>query len=165
LISAIYYQPESSRDKVHIKSQQTPICDMNSVKTNVLIVEDNQDAAEALSLLLEMNGYAVSKAADGFEALERLNTKPQTSLIILDLHMPSGMDGKTFLQTIRQDGPFRAIPIIVVSAWGASLTESQSDQVQATVTKPVDPKRLLAILEKLARGESAFLSKIEIEKP
>lgn len=110
----------------------------------ILLVEDQTEAAEALSLLLEMEGYAVSTARDGYEGLECLEDDPQTSLIILDLRMPN-MDGRTFLHHIRhQDSRFQAIPVIVVSAWAASLPE----QVEAAITKPVDFERLLAAIER-----------------
>jgi CheY-like chemotaxis protein len=110
----------------------------------ILVVEDDADAAEAMSLLLQMQGYAVSRAANGREALERLNAEPQTSLIILDLFMPE-MDGRTFLRTMRQDRRFQTIPVIVVSAWAAAAPA----EVEAAMAKPVDIGLLLATVARI----------------
>jgi len=110
----------------------------------ILLVEDDADSAEAMALLLQMQGYAVSRAANGREALQRLNLEPQTSLIILDLYMPE-MDGRTFLRIMREDPRFQTIPVIVVSAWAAA---SPAD-VTAVMPKPVNVGLLLATVERV----------------
>ncbi len=110
----------------------------------ILLVEDDADSAEAMALLLQMQGYAVSRAANGREALERLNLEPQTSLIILDLYMPE-MDGRTFLRIMREDPRFQTIPVIVVSAWAAASPAG----VTAVMPKPVNVGLLLATVERV----------------
>jgi two-component system, chemotaxis family, chemotaxis protein CheY len=83
--------------------------------STVLVVDDDPDILEALSEILEAEGFEIRRARNGKEALERLEPDaPQ--LILLDLMMPV-MDGWEFAQRMRQRPPEIArIPIIVLSA-------------------------------------------------
>src|SRR5207244_10672732 len=69
--------------------------EMNDGATTVLVVEDDFDLRDALVPILEYEGHRVVSAANGKEALERLQTMPPPSLILLDLMMPV-MDGEQF---------------------------------------------------------------------
>jgi CheY-like chemotaxis protein len=80
----------------------------------VLVVDDDPDILEALSEILEAEGFEIRRARNGKEALERLEPAPP-SLILLDLMMPV-MDGWEFAQRMRQKPAVAAIPIIVLSA-------------------------------------------------
>ena len=83
--------------------------------STVLVVDDDPDILEALSEILEAEGFEIRRARNGKEALEKLEPDaPQ--LILLDLMMPV-MDGWEFAQRMRQRPPEIArIPIIVLSA-------------------------------------------------
>jgi two-component system, chemotaxis family, chemotaxis protein CheY len=83
--------------------------------STVLVVDDDPDILEALSEILEAEGFEIRRARNGKEALDRLEPDaPQ--LILLDLMMPV-MDGWEFAQRMRQRPPEIArIPIIVLSA-------------------------------------------------
>jgi CheY-like chemotaxis protein len=61
----------------------------------ILVVEDSEDAREALVVLLEMESYQAVPASNGREALDYLNGAPSPALIILDLWMPL-MNGAQF---------------------------------------------------------------------
>lgn len=81
----------------------------------VLVVDDDPDILEALSEILEAEGFEIRRARNGKEALEKLEPDPP-QLILLDLMMPV-MDGWEFAQRLRQLPPRVAnIPIIVLSA-------------------------------------------------
>jgi two-component system chemotaxis response regulator CheY len=81
----------------------------------VLVVDDDPDILEALSEILEAEGFEIRRARNGKEALERLEPEPP-HLILLDLMMPV-MDGWEFAQRMRQRPPAIArIPVIVLSA-------------------------------------------------
>ncbi|HEX8434015.1 response regulator [Archangium sp.] len=80
----------------------------------VLVVDDDPDILEALSEILEAEGFEIRRARNGKEALERLEPHPP-QLILLDLMMPV-MDGWEFAQRMRQRPPVATIPIIVLSA-------------------------------------------------
>ncbi len=80
----------------------------------MLVVDDDPDILEALSEILEAEGYNVMRARNGQEALTCLAATPP-ALILLDLMMPV-MDGWEFAQRMRQQPAVAQIPIIVLSA-------------------------------------------------
>jgi two-component system chemotaxis response regulator CheY len=80
----------------------------------VLVVDDDPDILEALSEILEAEGFEIRRARNGKEALERLEPEPP-HLILLDLMMPV-MDGWEFAQRMRQRPTVADVPIIVLSA-------------------------------------------------
>lgn len=80
----------------------------------VLVVDDDPDILEALSEILEAEGFEIRRARNGKEALERLEPNPP-QLILLDLMMPV-MDGWEFAQRMKQRPSVAGIPIIVLSA-------------------------------------------------
>ena len=80
----------------------------------VLVVDDDPDILEALSEILEAEGFEIRRARNGKEALERLEPDPP-NLILLDLMMPV-MDGWEFAQRMRQKPTVAGIPLIVLSA-------------------------------------------------
>ncbi len=83
-------------------------------RRSVLVVDDDPDILEALSEILEAEGYQVLRARNGQEALGCLQSAPP-ALILLDLMMPV-MDGWEFAQRMRQQPAVAKIPIIVLSA-------------------------------------------------
>ncbi|MCR5142253.1 MAG: response regulator transcription factor [Ruminococcus sp.] len=106
--------------------------------SNILIVDDDKNINDMLSEALENEGYNVTKAYSGTEAL-RILTDQRPDLLLLDLMLP-GLSGEEILQ--RTDG----IPIIVVSA-----KVDVSDKVKLLlsgasdyITKPFDMQELLA---------------------
>lgn len=107
-------------------------------------MEDDEDIRESLRDLLESEGYAVSTAANGQEALARLTAPERPCLILLDMMMPV-MSGAEFLTVLREDQALAPIPVIVVSAWPKEAAKSGAD-IQGFVQKPVDLDRLLAFI-------------------
>ncbi|WP_199243141.1 response regulator [Vitiosangium sp. GDMCC 1.1324] len=80
----------------------------------MLVVDDDPDILEALSEILEAEGFEIRRARNGKEALDRLEPDPP-QLILLDLMMPV-MDGWEFAQRMRQKPAVANIPLIVLSA-------------------------------------------------
>lgn len=121
----------------------------------LLVVEDELDAREGLSLLLEIEGYAVVQAANGQEALDRLKSVDRLpSVILLDLAMPI-MDGPGFLAQRARDLTLAAVPVIVLSA---SKPDNQVIAlIEEYLPKPVDPARLLKSISQMG-GETALSS-------
>src|SRR5215467_13475789 len=82
----------------------------------VMVVDDDEDIREVLRLFLQIDGYRVTTATDGVDALEQLKkTCERPSLILLDLMMPR-MDGEQFMKTLRA-GPFADIPVVIMSGY------------------------------------------------
>ncbi|MBD2847352.1 response regulator [Paenibacillus sp. IB182496] len=80
----------------------------------VLVVEDDATTSEMMARMLHKEGYAVTRAGNGLEALERIEYQ-QPQLILLDLMMPK-MDGFQFLRELHRREGWRDIPVIVVTA-------------------------------------------------
>lgn len=80
----------------------------------VLVVEDDPDSVEIVSMTLEKGGHAVSPAANGWEALLALDAH-HIDLIVLDLMMP-GMNGSAFLRIVRNDQRRKMLPVIILTA-------------------------------------------------
>ena len=81
---------------------------------DILVVDDDADARARLRSVLERNGWTVSEAANGREALDIVaHTPPQ--LILLDLTMPV-MDGFAFLHELRQRPGCSELPVVVLTA-------------------------------------------------
>jgi len=105
----------------------------------ILVVDDDRGAMEALSDILEYEGYHVERAPNGLQALEYLqNTRPCPSLVILDLLMPV-MDGWEFRMRQKEDRELSNIPVLVVTAISAT---AGIDAVKI-LHKPVDINELL----------------------
>ena len=123
-----------------------------SNQITILVVDDDLDLLQLLSLRLRSAGYAVITADCAEKALDEL-VLHRPHLVITDLRM-DGMDGMSLLEEIRRDNP--ALPVIMLTAHG-----SIPDAIDAThigvfgfITKPFDSKDLLKQIEK-AVGLSA----------
>ncbi|HVN27503.1 MAG TPA: response regulator [Candidatus Binataceae bacterium] len=105
----------------------------------ILVVDDDRGAMEALSDILEYEGYQVERAQNGLQALEHLKeTRPSPNLIILDLLMPV-MDGWEFRLRQKEDPELAKIPVLVVTAIGATA----GIDAAGVLRKPVDVDVLL----------------------
>jgi two-component system, response regulator len=127
----------------------------------VLIVEDDQDQAQILCLLLKRISVSIQPTIlpTAEKALEYLMGKSNQDsevgpliphLITLDLRLP-GMSGLELLQRLRTDEKFRDIPIIVLTASDASEDLSRSYKLGCTVflRKPFDEPALKEVLQRL----------------
>ena len=107
----------------------------------VLIVDDDLDAREALAELLEYRGFSVGSAANGREALNYLRNSSLPRIIILDLMMPM-MDGWEFLEHQSRDFALMEIPVIVLTA----TPPSQPVKAKVILQKPIQFDSLVKLL-------------------
>lgn len=114
----------------------------------ILVVEDDDDAREAMVALLQMRGYRAVPAGNGKEALDYLHKAPVPDLIILDLWMPV-MDGWQFRDQQVLDPRLAKIPVIVVTA----LSDRADVDANEVIIKPVDVNRLLTTVSHYCRRE------------
>ena len=91
----------------------------------VFVVEDDVDTRDMMGRFLELEGFTVEVAANGKQALERLNAGVHPCVILLDLMMPV-MDGWQFAAELRRHEAWREIPVIVVTAKDLSLEERRT---------------------------------------
>lgn len=106
----------------------------------VFVVEDDIDTRDMLGRFLELEGFNVELAANGQQALDRLDAGVQPCVILLDLMMPV-MDGWQFRREQARREQFARIPVIVVSAAGRERMAEV--QASAYLSKPVDLEQLL----------------------
>ena len=120
----------------------------------VLVVDDEPDMREAISLLLEGRGYQVLTAQHGAEALDVLRrTRP--SVILLDLMMPV-MDGWQFRAAQLLEPSLAAIPVVIVTGAGvAAEPTGPFGAVTAFLRKPFESDVLLQLLEEICAADPA----------
>src|SRR5215213_1844977 len=116
-------------------------------KASILLVEDEENLHEALKLNLELEGYAVSSATDGQEALRAVEQE-NFDLIILDVMLPE-VDGITVTETIRVQN--NQVPILILSANNTSADRVLGLKKGADdyLTKPFNLEELLLRVQKL----------------
>jgi len=112
---------------------------------DVLIVEDDVDVREALSMMIESAGYRVAADGDGHEALDRLRAGARPRLILLDLMMPR-MDGWQFHAEFVRDPALAAIPVVILSGDGDAPRKAAAMQVAGHLRKPVELDRLIQVV-------------------
>jgi DNA-binding response OmpR family regulator len=114
----------------------------------VLVVEDDEDIAQALQRSLRMEGYEVRCAADGEQALEHGHIFAP-DLVILDLGLPR-VDGLEVARTLRQGGD---VPILILTARDAveSRVEGLDSGADDYLVKPFERQELLARMRALLR--------------
>ncbi len=121
----------------------------------ILVVDDEPNIVEVLTMNLELEGYQVSCASNGYEALQRL-TEDLPDLIILDVMMPE-MDGFETLKEIRETS---TVPVIMLTVKGEETDKVKGLNLGADdyITKPFSPRELVSRLK-------AVLRRVEMPSP
>ena len=114
---------------------------------SILIVDDDDDIRDALTMILEDEGYKVVGAINGVEALKYLRSSGPPCLILLDLMMPV-MDGWVFRSTQMQDPALASIPVIVISAFSNVPRLTATLDVVDYLQKPIDLDILIATVKR-----------------
>lgn len=114
----------------------------------ILVVDDEPDLVHAVRLYLEMEGYLVFAASNGYEALEKVKEK-LPDLVVLDVMMPE-MDGFETLQRIREA---HHVPVIMLTVRGEESDKVRGLQMGADdyVTKPFSQRELLSRIQAVLR--------------
>ncbi|MHA4808204.1 response regulator transcription factor [Flavitalea flava] len=118
-----------------------------NTKISILLVEDEENLHEALKLNLELEGYEITSAYDGMQALKAIQSE-YFNLIILDVMLP-GMDGISVTETIRVQN--NDVPILILSAKNTSADRVLGLKKGADdyLTKPFNLEELLLRIQKL----------------
>lgn len=117
----------------------------------ILVVDDDDDIREILSLVLESSGFDVASARDGCEALTWLSGTPEPSVVLLDLMMPR-MDGEQLLTQLRAEGS--TVPVVILSGDPAGAAKAGRLRAEGFLQKPVDLDQLLDVVEALAQARA-----------
>ncbi len=112
----------------------------------ILVVDDNQDSADSLALLLKLDGHVTHTAYDGPQALEAVATF-HPNAVLLDIGLPT-LNGYETCRRIRDQFPRETIRLIALTGWGQEedLKNTAEAGFDAHLVKPVDYKTLMSVL-------------------
>jgi DNA-binding response OmpR family regulator len=115
-------------------------------RAKIMLVDDDPDLRQALSLRLRANNFDTMNVCDGFSAIA-MAQKGKPHLIILDLGLPAG-DGFTVLKSLQQSPALAKIPVIVLSARDPEGNERRTLESGAVAffQKPADNEELLGVI-------------------
>lgn len=118
----------------------------------ILVVDDDTDLVEMVSMKLESKQYRVAKAYDGVEAMDRIREE-RPDLIILDVMMPR-KDGYTLCDELKKSEEFKGIAIILLTAVTEAIKTTNYTHMGGKTTladdfipKPIDLDKLMEIVE------------------
>jgi len=121
---------------------------------NLLIIEDDEDTLEMLRATLEARGFQVTGFASATETLDVL-PKNSVDLIISDIGMPV-MDGFEMIRRLRELPDYKSVPAIALSGYASQKDAASAIAAgfNAHVSKPVDPRELIALVDQLLRNKA-----------
>lgn len=113
-----------------------------------LVIEDHQDAAESLALLLKLGGHETEVAFDAGEGLEKAR-RFRPEVVLCDIGLPGAMDGYDVARALRADPELRSAFLIALTGYGQEEDRRRALEAgfDAHLTKPADLdvlRRLLA---------------------
>jgi len=126
-----------------------------TMKTNILVVDDEPDLLELIDTNLTAAGFNVVSAASGREAL-RLARELRPQLILLDVMLPE-LDGLEVCKLLRHDPATRSIPIVMLTARAAEIDRVLGLELGADdyITKPFSVRELVLRVKKLLNRQPA----------
>src|SRR5262245_7904881 len=90
-------------------------------KPTILVVEDDEDMAKLIRLVLEFEGFEVKHVADGLEALAYIASHPAPALVTLDIELPHAK-GEEVMMQIKSSPGWDRVPVVVISATPKTAT-------------------------------------------
>ncbi|MBL7140531.1 MAG: response regulator [Planctomycetes bacterium] len=132
---------------------------MADEKKTVLIIDDDPDLIAATQAVLEGAGYAVASSLDGTAGVERVR-QGGIDCVLLDVMMVRDTEGFRVAQDLKGDPATAGIPIVMLTSVGQKTgfefspeTDEDYLPVEAFLEKPVDPDRLLEVIEEAMGGQ------------
>jgi two-component system alkaline phosphatase synthesis response regulator PhoP len=120
----------------------------------ILLVDDDPDLIESVTMILEAKGYEVDAAYDGIEGLEKVK-EVNPDLIVLDVMMPR-KDGYEVCKELKADPIYRDIPVLLLTAVVSKISTTSYTQqggmeteAEDYIDKPVEPDELVERIENL----------------
>ena len=115
----------------------------------ILVVEDEDDIARILQLLLQQNGYKVIRVADGLSAVSAAQ-KHLPDLMILDIMLPGG-DGVSVLDRVRQSFNTNAIPVVILTSLQDTKLKTKLEGlgIDSFINKPYENDMLISKIEEI----------------
>jgi signal transduction histidine kinase/ActR/RegA family two-component response regulator len=112
----------------------------------ILVVDDNVDHADSLSMLLSIDGHEVHSAHDGIEALEAAE-RIRPDVVLLDLGLPR-LDGFGACRRLREQSWGKSILLVAITGWGQDIDRLKSNEAgfDHHLVKPIDSRALAALV-------------------
>jgi two-component system NtrC family response regulator/two-component system response regulator HydG len=122
---------------------------MSEIRGRILIADDEEAARRSLAQILSEDGYQVSLASNGEEALNLVATE-SPDVLLTDLRMPV-MDGHELLNRVRQGYPDVSVVIMTAHGTIASAVQAVRDGAEEYLTKPIDVEDLELLIERILK--------------
>jgi len=118
----------------------------------ILIADDNENIRDALTYLLEDEGYELLLAKDGADTLRKVRER-KPDILILDIMMPE-INGYDVCRTIKNDPDLKSIYVIMLTAKGQVAEQERGKEVGADeyIVKPFSPMEILARVKSLLQN-------------
>ncbi|MBS0336147.1 MAG: response regulator [Proteobacteria bacterium] len=115
----------------------------------ILLAEDDRHIVETLTFVLERDGFGVSAAFDGEDAVRQLRSSPP-DLLILDVMLPR-LNGFEVLKLVRSDPLLKSMPVIVLTAKGQAQDRRMAEEigVDEFMTKPFSNRDIVAAVRRV----------------
>jgi two-component system alkaline phosphatase synthesis response regulator PhoP len=122
-----------------------------SDKKFILVVDDDPDLVESVSMKLESENFVVEKAYDGAEALDKIKEK-KPDLVLLDVMMPK-KNSYELCDELKEDAQYKDIIVILLTAVGDAVTstnythmDGKTNMADDFIPKPIDLDKLVEIV-------------------
>jgi two-component system sensor histidine kinase ChiS len=126
----------------------------------ILVVDDEPEVLDLVSLLLEWDDYAVVQARNGHEALEQARaTRPD--LMLLDVRMPK-LDGLDVLELLQADPALQSIPVVMLSVmtYSSQVKTALEAGAVAYLPKPFELGEIIRLVEQITSADAVELESI-----
>jgi len=125
------------------------------VKGNILIVDDNVSLTKTMAFALKRNGYAVTTAQDGHEAIARVKEQP-FAMVFMDIKMPllNGVETYKEIKAIRPDA---AVMMMTAYAVEDLVAEALEEGAYGIIYKPLDIEKAVTIIEEAIHANKGAL--------
>jgi DNA-binding response OmpR family regulator len=127
--------------------------DQATARHRVLVVEDDQELGDVIADALQHANYAVSRAADGRQALDQLARGPTPCLVLTDVMMPI-MSGLDLRERMLADARLRGVPLVIMTAGGVALEAVLRELGTVMLRKPLSMRTLLDTVARHCGGSS-----------
>ncbi len=137
-------------------AETRPVSAPTRTRRRVLLVDDSVSVRKFVGQMLDRAGFRVTSANDGIEALDRLNADLTVDVVVTDLEMPR-LNGYELIRDLKRRPGMRDVPIVVLTTRAGNKHVALARQlgVEHYVTKPVDEKAFVQLIESLTAAEPA----------
>lgn len=128
------------------------VTDIEQQKPLILIVDDDASIVELLTEVLSDEGFRVTTATNGLEAIEKVEHK-KPDLVLLDLMMPV-LDGWGFLKRVKSNDTLN-VPVVVMTADYTSAARAQREPLAGYLPKPFELSQLLHTVNRVIESAAS----------